>query len=145
MVSFLPKRKVAAILGVHLDTVGAMLDRGDLQGFRSGRLTRIRIDSLERLIGCRLADLGDPDFTEPGGGTPEDGAAHGQSRTQVGDDLSGVFLHPLKRADGPEGEDTDGSENIEENSYQNPRKNPEENRQNAQPEVAYPDWTRKEY
>lgn len=53
------------------------MDRGDLQGFQSGRITRVSAASVEALIGCRLEEAAQPDSTEPDGKTPEDDGANG--------------------------------------------------------------------
>ena len=56
---FLKTIEVARLLRVSEETVRAMLRRGDLDGFRSGRSIRIRQESVERLVGERLNLPGD--------------------------------------------------------------------------------------
>ena len=48
---FLKTIEVAEVLRVSDETVRAMLRRGDLEGFRSGRSIRIKQESVERLVG----------------------------------------------------------------------------------------------
>ncbi len=48
---FLTSSEVGRVLSVSRDTVRAMLDRGELSGFRCGRVVRLRRDSVERLVG----------------------------------------------------------------------------------------------
>ena len=51
---FLTSSEVSRVLGVSRDTVRAMLDRGELSGFRSGRVVRLRRDSVEQLVGSPI-------------------------------------------------------------------------------------------
>ncbi len=74
---FFTKAETAALLRIHGDTVRAMLLRGDLEGFQSGRITRIRVDSVERLIGGPLEKEVQADSTEGNGVIPEDDGANG--------------------------------------------------------------------
>ena len=42
--------EVGGLLRVSQETVRAMLARGDLEGFKAGRVVRVRKDSVERLL-----------------------------------------------------------------------------------------------
>ena len=48
----LTRNETAKLLRVDPKTVLRMLARGDLQGFSVGRITRVKTESVERLIGC---------------------------------------------------------------------------------------------
>ena len=50
------KQEAADILKVCPTTVRRMMKRGDLQGFRVGKITRITKKSLEQLIGLPIED-----------------------------------------------------------------------------------------
>ena len=77
MLTFLTKPETAALIRVHPDTVQAMLDRGDLEGFQSGRITRISAASVERLIGGPLEEEVQADSTEPHRNAPEEDGGNG--------------------------------------------------------------------
>jgi excisionase family DNA binding protein len=55
----LTAREARDLLRVSPATLRAMLDRGELEGFRSGRITRVMAASVERLVGRPLGR--DPD------------------------------------------------------------------------------------
>ena len=51
---FLTTAEVSLLLRVSRETARAMLERGDLEGFRSGRIVRIRRASVEKFTGVPL-------------------------------------------------------------------------------------------
>ena len=50
----LTRNETAALLRVCPTTVLRMVQRGDLEGFTVGRITRVKRESVERLIGCSV-------------------------------------------------------------------------------------------
>ena len=50
----LTKKEAADILKVCPTTIRRMMNRGDLEGFRVGKITRITRKSLEKLIGLAI-------------------------------------------------------------------------------------------
>jgi len=48
----LTRNETAKLLRVDPKTVLRMLRRGDIQGFTVGRITRVKTESVERLLGC---------------------------------------------------------------------------------------------
>ena len=50
-VKLLKKSEAAKLLGVHPDTVGRLLRRGQLSGYSTGTFTRITVGSIEALLG----------------------------------------------------------------------------------------------
>lgn len=48
-------REASEVLRVSPDTVRAMLNRGELEGFQSRKTTRITVASIERLVGEAVA------------------------------------------------------------------------------------------
>ena len=51
-VELLTRNETARLLRVCPTTVLRMVQRGDLQGFTVGRITRVKTESVERLLGC---------------------------------------------------------------------------------------------
>ena len=49
-------KEAGRALRVSPDTVRAMLARGDLEGFVSGKVTRVTVRSVERLLGVPLPE-----------------------------------------------------------------------------------------
>ena len=56
-VELLTAAEVGAMLRVTRQTVRKMIQRGDLEGFQCGRITRVTRDSVEHLVGTPLAVL----------------------------------------------------------------------------------------
>ena len=50
----LTRNETAELLRIDPKTVLRMLERGDLEGFSVGRITRVKTESVERLIGCSV-------------------------------------------------------------------------------------------
>ena len=48
---FVSGREAAKLLGVSSRTAGAMLDRGEVEGYRTRTLIRISVASIRRLMG----------------------------------------------------------------------------------------------
>lgn len=51
MVKLLTRNETAELLRVCPTTVLRMVQRGDLEGFTVGRVTRVKTESVERLLG----------------------------------------------------------------------------------------------
>ncbi len=52
--TMLTATEAGGILRVSRDTIRRMIERGDLAGFQRGKITRVTVKSLERLIGERV-------------------------------------------------------------------------------------------
>ena len=65
----LTRNETAKLLRVDPKTVLRMLERGDLDGFSIGKITRVKTESVERLIGCPVDQAELHAVQNPVGGT----------------------------------------------------------------------------